>query len=155
MDIKGYMSENMMIIDLKATNKLEIINELSVLFEKNDKITDLKGFRRALIEREEITSTAFGSGIAIPHCKSNTVKEISIAFGLHKTGVEYDSLDGKPSQLFFMIAAPEGTAYAHLECLSEITKYLLDDDFREELLKVQSPKEVFALLERGIIGSVE
>lgn len=151
MDIKSFMSESLINVDLKATSKVGIIEELSALFEKSDKITDLEGFRKALLEREAISSTALESGIAVPHCKSSTVKEISIAFGLHKTGVEYDSLDGEPSQLFFMIAAPEGTADAHVECLAELTKYLLDDNFRDELLQVKSAKEVLALLERGIL----
>lgn len=151
MDIKSFMSESLINVDLKATSKVGIIEELSALFEKSDKITDLEGFRKALLEREAISSTALESGIAVPHCKSSTVKEISIAFGLHKTGVEYDSLDGEPSQLFFMIAAPDGTADAHVECLAELTKYLLDDNFRNELLQVKSAKEVLALLERGIL----
>jgi PTS system fructose-specific IIC component len=145
------MSESLINVDLKATSKVGIIEELSSLFEKSDKITDLEGFRKALLEREAISSTALESGIAVPHCKSSTVKEISIAFGLHKTGVEYDSMDGEPSQLFFMIAAPDGTADAHVECLAELTKYLLDDNFRDELLQVKSAKEVLALLERGIL----
>ena len=151
MDIKSFMSESLINVDLKATSKVGIIEELSSLFEKSDKITDLEGFRKALLEREAISSTALESGIAVPHCKSSTVKEISIAFGLHKTGVEYDSMDGEPSQLFFMIAAPDGTADAHVECLAELTKYLLDDNFRDELLQVKSAKEVLALLERGIL----
>ena len=151
MDIKSFMSESLINVDLKATSKVVIIEELSSLFEKSDKITDLEGFRKALLEREAISSTALESGIAVPHCKSSTVKEISIAFGLHKTGVEYDSMDGEPSQLFFMIAAPDGTADAHVECLAELTKYLLDDNFRDELLQVKSAKEVLALLERGIL----
>ena len=151
MDIKSFMSESLINVDLKATSKVGIIEELSSLFEKSDKITDLEEFRKALLEREAISSTALESGIAVPHCKSSTVKEISIAFGLHKTGVEYDSMDGEPSQLFFMIAAPDGTADAHVECLAELTKYLLDDNFRDELLQVKSAKEVLALLERGIL----
>lgn len=151
MDIKSFMSESLINVDLKAMSKVGIIEELSSLFEKSDKITDLEGFRKALLEREAISSTALESGIAVPHCKSSTVKEISIAFGLHKTGVEYDSMDGEPSQLFFMIAAPDGTADAHVECLAELTKYLLDDNFRDELLQVKSAKEVLALLERGIL----
>ena len=74
---------------------------------------------------------------------------------MHKTGVEYDSMDGEPSQLFFMIAAPDGTADAHVECLAELTKYLLDDNFRDELLQVKSAKEVLALLERGILEDID
>lgn len=155
MDIKSFMSESLINVDLKGSSKKEIIEEMSLLFEKSGKITDLAGFREALLERENISSTALESGIAVPHCKSSTVKEISIAFGLHKTGVDYESLDDEPSKLFFMIAAPEGTADAHVECLAELTKYLLDDNFRNELLEVKNSREVLALLERGIIENME
>lgn len=151
MDIKNFMTESLINVDLKATSKVGIIEELSLLFEKSGKINDLEGFRKGLLEREAISSTALEDGIAIPHCKSSSVKELGIAFGLHKTGVDYDSLDDEPSKLFFMIAAPEGTADAHIECLAELTKFLLDDNFRNELLKVQSAKEVLALLERGVL----
>ena len=151
MDIKNFMTESLINVDLKATSKVGIIEELSLLFEKSGKINDLEGFRKGLLEREAISSTALEDGIAIPHCKSSAVKELGIAFGLHKTGVDYDSLDDEPSKLFFMIAAPEGTADAHIKCLAELTKFLLDDNFRNELLKVQSAKEVLALLERGVL----
>ena len=150
MDIKSFMSDSLINVDLKGKNKKEIIEELASLFEKSDRITDLVEFKKALFERETISSTALESGIAVPHCKSSSVKQTSIAFGLHKEGVDYDSMDGEPSKLFFMIAAPEGSADTHVECLAELTKYLLDDDFRENLLKVKNSKEVFDLLERGV-----
>jgi len=150
MDIKSFMSESLINVDLKGKNKKEIIEELASLFEKSERITDIVEFKKALFERETISSTALESGIAVPHCKSSSVKQTSIAFGLHRDGVEYDSMDGEPSKLFFMIAAPEDSADAHVECLAELTKYLLDDDFRENLLKVKNSKEVFDLLERGV-----
>ena len=150
MDIKSFMSDSLINVDLKGKNKKEIIEELASLFEKSERITDLVEFKKALFERESISSTALESGIAVPHCKSSSVKQTSIAFGLHREGVDYDSMDGEPSKLFFMIAAPEGSADAHVECLAELSKYLLDDDFRDNLLKVKNSKEVFDLLERGV-----
>lgn len=155
MDIKEFMSESLINVNLKGNTKKEIIEEMSLLFEKSGKINNLEEFREALLARESISSTALESGIAVPHCKSSAVKEISIAFGLHEKGVDYESLDDEPSKLFFMIAAPEGTTDAHVECLAELTKYLLDDDFREELLKVKSAKEVLDLLERGVSDNMK
>lgn len=155
MDIKEFMSESLINVNLKGNTKKEIIEEMSLLFEKSGKINDLEEFRKALLARESISSTALESGIAVPHCKSSAVKEISIAFGLHEKGVDYESLDDEPSKLFFMIAAPDGTTDAHVECLAELTKYLLDDDFREELLKVKSAKEVLDLLERGVSDNMK
>ena len=155
MDIKEFMSESLINVNLKGNTKKEIIEEMSLLFEKSGKINNLQEFREALLARESISSTALESGIAVPHCKSSAVKEISIAFGLHEKGVDYESLDDEPSKLFFMIAAPDGTTDAHVECLAELTKYLLDDDFREELLKVKSAKEVLDLLERGVSDNMK
>lgn len=155
MDIKEFMSESLINVNLKGNTKKEIIEEMSLLFEKSGKISNLQEFREALLARESISSTALESGIAVPHCKSSAVKEISIAFGLHEKGVDYESLDDEPSKLFFMIAAPDGTTDAHVECLAELTKYLLDDDFREELLKVKSAKEVLDLLERGVSDNMK
>lgn len=155
MDIKEFMSESLINVNLKGNTKKEIIEEMSLLFEKSGKINNLEEFRKALLARESISSTALESGIAVPHCKSSAVKEISIAFGLHEKGVDYESLDDEPSKLFFMIAAPDGTTDAHVECLAELTKYLLDDDFREELLKVKSAKEVLDLLERGVSDNMK
>lgn len=155
MDIKEFMSESLINVNLKGNTKKEIIEEMSLLFEKSGKINNLEEFREALLARESISSTALESGIAVPHCKSSAVKEISIAFGLHEKGVDYESLDDEPSKLFFMIAAPDGTTDAHVECLAELTKYLLDDDFREELLKVKSAKEVLDLLERGVSDNMK
>lgn len=155
MDIKEFMSESLINVNLKGNTKKEIIEEMSLLFEKSGKINNLEEFREALLARESISSTALESGIAVPHCKSSAVREISIAFGLHEKGVDYESLDDEPSKLFFMIAAPDGTTDAHVECLAELTKYLLDDDFREELLKVKSAKEVLDLLERGVSDNMK
>lgn len=131
MDIKEFMSESLINVNLKGNTKKEIIEEMSLLFEKSGKINNLEEFREALLARESISSTALESGIAVPHCKSSAVKEISIAFGLHEKGVDYESLDDEPSKLFFMIAAPDGTTDAHVECLAELTKYLLDDDLEK------------------------
>lgn len=150
MDIKEFMKESLINVDLKGKNKKEIIEEMSLMFEKSGKINSLTEFTKAIFERENISSTALESGIAVPHCKSKAVNETCIAFGLHRNGVDYDSMDGEPSKLFFMIAAPEGSTDAHIECLAELTKYLLDDNFREELLKVEKPEDVIKLMERGV-----
>lgn len=150
MDIKEFMKESLINVDLKGKNKKEIIEEMSLMFEKSGKINNLTEFTKAIFERENVSSTALESGIAVPHCKSKAVNETCIAFGLHRNGVDYDSMDGEPSKLFFMIAAPEGSTDAHIECLAELTKYLLDDNFREELLKVEKPEDVIKLMERGV-----
>lgn len=155
MDIRSFIGENLINVDLKANSKAGIIDELAEMFVKAGKVTDMDVFKKALLAREAVSSTALEEGIAVPHCKSAAVKETTIAFGLHRSGVEYESLDGEPSKIFFMIAAPEGSTDAHVECLAKLTSMLLDDDFRESLLKVKSAKEVLALLDKGAEEKVE
>ncbi len=155
MDIKKFIKRNLIQLNLKGNNKKEIIDELSSLFLKSGNVTNIDKFRDDLYKREEISSTALEEGIAIPHCKTNAVKETAIAFGLHKTGVDYDSLDGEPSKLFFMIAAPENSTDEHIECLSALTKLLLNDEFRENLLNIDSIDNFFDLLKNGIEEEVE
>lgn len=155
MDIRNFMGKELINVDLKAKTKEGIIDELSEMFVKAGKVKDRDLFKKALLAREAVSSTALEEGIAVPHCKSSAVKETTIAFGLHRSGVEYDSLDGEPSKIFFMIAAPEGSTDDHVDCLAKLTGMLLDDDFRESLLEVKSSEEVLALIDKGTEEKVE
>lgn len=133
-------------LDLKATTKAEVIDEMINLLNENGRLNDKEEFKKTILKREEQSSTGLEEGIAIPHGKSASVKIPTIAFGLSKTGIDYDSLDGEPSKLFFMIAAPADATDSHIETLSQLTSLLLDDDIREELLNVKSADEVLNIL---------
>ena len=144
--INNMLSENCINLNLKGTTKSEIIDELVEILYAAGKLNDKEEYKKEILKREAQSSTGLEEGIAIPHAKTSAVKIPSIAFGLSKAGVDYESLDGEPSKLFFMIAAPANASDTHIEVLSKLTTTLLDDDVRENLLKAASPKEVIEIL---------
>ncbi|MDA0066154.1 fructose-specific PTS transporter subunit EIIC [Brachyspira hyodysenteriae] len=133
-------------IDLKGKTKMEIIDEMVDILYNNGKLNDREKYKQEILKRESQSSTGMEEGIAIPHGKTNAVKIHTVAIGISKQGVDYESLDGKPSHLFFMIAAPENSNDSHIELLSKITTMLLEDDIREALLNVKSKEEVLDIL---------
>ncbi|MGL5429023.1 MAG: PTS fructose transporter subunit IIABC [Cetobacterium sp.] len=133
-------------LNLKATDKAGVIDELVDVLYNNGRLNDKEEFKKTILKREEQSSTGLEEGIAIPHGKSAAVKIPTIAFGLSKTGIDYDSLDGEPSTLFFMIAAPANATDSHIETLSQLTSLLLDDDVIEQLLNVKNEEEVLNIL---------
>lgn len=144
--INNMLSENCINLNLKGTTKSEIIDELVEILYAAGKLNDKEEYKKEILKREAQSSTGLEEGIAIPHAKTSAVKIPSIAFGLSKAGVDYESLDGEPSKLFFMIAASANASDTHIEVLSKLTTTLLDDDVRENLLKAASPKEVIEIL---------
>ncbi|MGL6065518.1 MAG: PTS fructose transporter subunit IIABC [Cetobacterium sp.] len=133
-------------LNLKANTKLEVIDELVEVLFNADRLNDKEEFKKAILAREAQSSTGLEEGIAIPHGKSASVKIPTVAFGLSKKGIDYDSLDGEVSTLFFMIAAPANATDSHVETLSQLTSLLLDDDVIEKLLNVSSEQEVLNIL---------
>ena len=133
-------------LNLNAKNKIEVIDELVDVLYNAGRLNDKDEFRKTILNREEQSSTGLEEGIAIPHGKSSSVKIPTVAFGLSREGIDYDSLDGEPSKLFFMIAAPADATDSHIETLSQLTSLLLDDDIREQLLKVKTEQEVLDIL---------
>lgn len=139
-------SENCINLNLKGSTKSEIIDELVEMLNVAGKLNDKEEYKKQILKRESQSSTGLEEGIAIPHAKTAAVKIPSIAFGISKNGVDYESLDGEPSKLFFMIAAPANASDTHIEILSKLTTMLLDDDIRERLLEVKNPQEVIEIL---------
>jgi fructose-specific phosphotransferase system IIA component len=147
MATKDMFSKDRVSFNLKATSKDEAINELIQILYDDGKIIDKEEFRQAVLKREEEFSTGIGMGIAIPHGKSNAVKEASIAFGRSNNGVDYESMDDKPAHLFFLIAVPEESSDVHLRALSEISRKLMHTETRENLFKVESFEEFIKVFE--------
>lgn len=147
MATKDMFSKNRVSFDLKSTNKDEVINELIQILYDDEKIIDKDKFKEAVLKREQEFSTGIGMGIAIPHGKSNAVKEASIAFGRSNKGIDYESMDDKPAHLFFLIAVPEESSDVHLRALSEISRKLMHTETREMLFKVQSFEEFIKVFE--------
>ena len=110
------------------------------------KLTNRIEFKEAIIKREEQSTTGIGDGIAIPHAKTNAVKQAAIAFGRSAAGVNYESLDGQPAHLFFMIAATEGANNTHLEALHGYPRLLMKEEVRKQLLKANIGGEVLTII---------
>ena len=149
MKIQDLLNKKVMLLDLQATTKEAAIDEMINSLVDNGIVTDFDVFKAGIMAREAQTSTGLGDGIAMPHSKNAAVKEATVLFAKSNKGVDYESLDGQPTDLFFMIAAPEGANDTHLAALAELSKYLMQDGFADRLRKVTSPDEVIAAFNTG------
>lgn len=147
MNISQLLSKNTIKLGLNASTKLEVIDILVDTLDKAGKLNDKEAYKAEILKREELSSTGIGDGIAIPHGKTSAVKEPSLALGIFKNGVDYDSLDDAPINIAFMIAASEGANNEHLETLSKLSVLLMNSDFKEGLLKAKTPDDVLNLLD--------
>ena len=144
MKIQDVLNKNVMLFDLRATDKEGVINEMVQSLVDNGVVTDFETFKTGIMKREAQTSTGLGEGIAMPHSKNEAVKEATVLFAKSNKGVDYASLDGQPTDLFFMIAAPEGANDTHLAALAELSKYLMKPGFADKLRQASNPDEVIA-----------
>ena len=144
MKIQDVLNKNVMLFDLQATDKEGVINEMVQSLVDNGVVTDFEAFKAGIMNREAQTSTGLGEGIAMPHSKNEAVKEATVLFAKSNKGVDYASLDGQPTDLFFMIAAPEGANDTHLAALAELSKYLMKPGFADKLRQVSTPDQVIA-----------
>ena len=149
MRITELLTKDTIAMDLSASDKNGVIDELVNQLDKAGKLSDIAQFKEAIHNRESQSTTGIGEGIAIPHAKVAAVKSPAIAFGKSKEGVDYQSLDGQPAHLFFMIAAPEGGAQTHLDALAKLSGILMDDKVRESLLHANSPEEVLQIIDNS------
>lgn len=134
--------------DLTGSTRDNVIDELIAKFDGSGVLSSKQEFKQAILKREDESSTGLGMNIAIPHGKSSAVKRPAVAFGIKRDGVDWKSLDGTDAKLIFMIAVPEKAAGdAHLKILQMLSRKLMDDSFREQLLKVTSKQEAYKLLE--------
>jgi PTS system fructose-specific IIC component len=130
------------VLDVQNTEKIAVIKELAqILIDKNI-ISNTEEFFSAILRRENLESTGIGQGVAIPHARTSAVKNIAIVFGRSKTGVDFSSLDGQPSNLIFLIAAPEDKKTEYIMTLAKLSKLLRKNDARNNLLNAQTQEEV-------------
>ena len=145
MEITDLLQKDAMIMDLKATTKRDAIDEMVEKLFEVGAISDREIFKEGIIARENQTSTGLGDGIAMPHAKNAAVNQATVLFAKSSTGVDYEALDGQPTFLFFMIAAPEGANDTHLQALASLSGRLIDPKFVEQLKNVQSKEQVLEL----------
>ena len=142
MDIRSLLMKDIMIMDLKATTKSEVIDEMVHNYYEHGIIDDEDLYKKDIIKREEEGSTGMGDGIAIPHAHDAAVKKPAVQFARSVAGVDYDSMDGQPAHLFFMIAAPEGGDNTHLQALAALSQVLMNPDVVTALKAADTPDKV-------------
>lgn len=146
MKITELINENLICLDLVSTTKQTVIVELATLLLNEGRITEIPGFVKEIEAREELGSTGFGYSTAIPHAKTSYVVKPSLVFARSNAGLDYDSLDGEPTNIFFMIAAPAEGANLHLQILAKLSRNLIYDEFRDSLQKAKTKEEILAIL---------
>lgn len=136
MQLPEIINENSIIPDLKAKDKIGVLEELvEAIVEQADSV-DKSALVKVLVEREKLGTTGIGDGVAIPHGKLNMIDRPFISFGRSKEGLDFDSMDGQPTFLFFLLVAPDNSSGVHLQILAKIAKMLKNRAFRQTLMEV-------------------
>jgi len=147
MRITELLTKNTIHLSLKSNQKIDVVEELVTVLDSAGKLADRTEYKNAILKREGQSTTGIGDGIAIPHAKTKAVKQAAIAFGRSTGGVNYESLDGQPAHLFFMIAATEGANNTHLEALARLSTILMKEEARKKLLEATSETEVLTIID--------
>lgn len=148
MEIRDLLKPELMIFDLQANDKMSAIEEIASKFFEKGYVKDKEDFKNGLIAREEEGSTALGESVAIPHTKNETVKEPAVLFARKIGGLDYEALDGEPTEIFFSIGAPAGENNLHVETLAELSKKIMKEGFIDDLKKCSSPEEVYGIIDK-------
>lgn len=142
MKFANVLNTNVVKCELESSTKEDIIRELLTLLVNDGKLTDLEGTVKDVMDRERQMSTGIQEGVAIPHAKTKAVKELVVAIGLKKEGVDFDSLDGKMSNIFILTLSPVDRIGPHVQFLAEISKIIQHKDAREALLNAKTPSDI-------------
>jgi fructose-specific phosphotransferase system IIA component len=143
MKITSILKKENIIFELKAQTKEEILNELINSFKNNKQVKNIKKLKDGILEREEVLSTGIGKGVAIPHCRTDAVEGIVIAFGKTIIPVNFDSLDNKPVLLIFLIASSETMNSEHLKLLNQIGKMTSNDELLSKIVRAKDLDEIY------------
>jgi PTS system nitrogen regulatory IIA component len=143
MKLSELLEEDSIIPDLKAKDKTGVLEELVEALIKRHPSFDKNALVKILLERERLGSTGIGDGVAIPHGKFHALARPVISFGRSRKGLDFESVDGEPTYLFFLLIAPENSASVHLKALAKIAKILKNSAFRKLLMEVHGKKEIY------------
>ncbi len=146
MKIMDYLNQAWVIPDLQGTDKPSILKELSAVLVKPCRAASVEELVHVLLEREKLGSTGIGEGIAIPHGRLKKLSNFFVSFGRSLKGVDFDSVDRKPSQLFFLVMAPENSAVDNLKLLSRIVTLLKEPSFKKRLMDAPSERELTQII---------
>ena len=147
MKILDILNKDCIIPELRSRTKKEVLEELTEALSKCKANLNKEALVEVLLERERLGSTGIGDGIAIPHGKIQNLDELILSFGRSTQGIEFDSMDGRPTHLFFLLIAPENSAGIHLRALAKISRLLKSAHFRQRLLEAETTEELFRVIE--------
>ena len=143
MRLSEILNEDSIIPELRARDKRGVLEELAEPISQNEPSIDKSALVRVLLDRERLGSTGIGDGVAIPHGKFQGIRQPIISFGRSRKGLDFDSMDGEPAYLFFLLVAPENSASIHLKALAKIAKILKNSSFRKVLMEAPTKKELY------------
>jgi len=146
LELTEFISPNLVKLELSSTKKVDAIKELIELLDKAGFVTDADVFLKSVLEREKVGSTGIGKGIAIPHSRTSTVREVVVAIGRSKEGIEFEALDNRPVHLIFLIAAPVESGGLYLKALARLSRLLRYQEFRNELMEAKTIEEVIKII---------
>ena len=143
MRLSDILGENNVVSDLKARDKKAVLEELAQTIVDQEPNLDKNALVKVLLDREKLCSTGIGDGVAIPHGKFNGLSQPMVSFGRSRKGLDFESMDGQPAFLFFLLVAPENSTSIHLKALARIAKILKSSSFRKALMEVPTKKELY------------
>ncbi|MCG3198879.1 MAG: PTS sugar transporter subunit IIA [Candidatus Omnitrophica bacterium] len=146
MSIAESLKGGRVVIGVTGSSKAEIIRNLLRRVEEKGIVSDLEGLVQAFLEREAKGSTGIGNGIAIPHVRSDQVQELEYVLGNSAEGVDFESLDGEPVHIIFLMIAPAGSHGVHIKALARVSRILNDEALRLRLRRAEDPDEVVRLI---------
>lgn len=147
MKLSKFCGENLIVFDLKAESKGDVIKELVELVSASHMVNNKDSLLADIKQRENLVTTGVGYGVAFPHAKTKSVKGIVIGFGRSEQGIDFDAMDHQPVNLFFLIAAPEDAIGAHLNVMARLSYLMKSEENRAKLLAASSPGEVLELMD--------
>ena len=143
MKLSEILDEDSILLDLKAADKKGVLEELAETIVDHEPSVDKSSLVKVLLERERLGSTGIGDGVAIPHGKFHAVTHPFVSFGRSREGLDFESMDGAPAYLFFLLVAPENSASVHLKALARIAKILKNSAFRKILMEADTREEIY------------
>ena len=146
MKLSELIDEDYILPELKAKDKKEVLEELVDALVRREPSIDKKALVKVLLERERLGSTGIGDGVAIPHGKFHGITHPIITLGRSRKGLDFESMDGEPAFLFFLLVAPENSASIHLKALAKIAKILKNSSFRRVLMEAPSKRELYQMI---------
>jgi PTS system nitrogen regulatory IIA component len=147
MKIMDILLKDAVILDIESTGKREVLAELSEGAARAEPSLDRERLFQVLLERENLQSTGIGDGVAIPHGKMPGLAHLVASFARSQTGIDFQSIDGQPTHLFFLLVVPEHSGGQHLKALARISRFFRDAAFRKALNEAESPEDVFRAIE--------